>query len=152
MKKETWCIPVLTVTHPKKQKVKLVFDSSAKFQDTSLNDMFLSGPDLINRLKTVLIRFRKARVGFAADIESMFYCFVLDEKDRDKTRFFWFAGNCPSAELVEYRGTCHLFGNTSSPAFPLFYQLTQRVTHLKSVFTTVAVSRKSNLNFLFHLI
>ena len=75
VKKETWYIPVFPVTHPKKQKVRLVFDSSAKFQDTSLNDMLLSGPDLINRLKTVLIRFRKARVGFAA----MFYCFVLDE-------------------------------------------------------------------------
>ena len=119
VKKETWYIPVFPVTHPKKQKVRLVFDSSAKFQDTSLNDMILSGPDLINRLKTVLIRFRKALVGFAADIESMFYCFFLDEKDRDKTRFFWFAGNCPSAELVEYRGTCHLFGNTSSPALAI---------------------------------
>ena len=67
----------------------------------------------------MLIRFRKARVGFAADIESMFYCFVLDEKDRDKTRFFWFAGNSPSAELAEYRGTCHLFGNTLSPALAI---------------------------------
>ena len=75
VKKETWYILVFPVTHPKKQKVRLVFDSSAKFQDTSLNDMLLSGPDLINRLKMVLIRFRKARVGFAA----MFYCFVLDE-------------------------------------------------------------------------
>ena len=88
VKKETWYIPVFLVTHRKKQKVRLVFDSSAKFHDTSLNDMLFSGPDLINRLKTVLIRFRKAQVGFAVDIESMFYCFVLDEKDRDKTRSF----------------------------------------------------------------
>ena len=47
VKKETWYIPVFPVTHTKKQKVRLVFDSSAKFQDTSLNDMLLSGPDFI---------------------------------------------------------------------------------------------------------
>ena len=67
----------------------------------------------------MLSRFRKARVGIAEDIESIFYCFVLDEKDQDKTHFFRFAGNCPSAELVEYRGTRHLFGNTSSPALAI---------------------------------
>ena len=51
LKKETWYIPVFPVTHPKKQKVRLTYDSSAKFKDTSLNDMLLFGLDLINRSK-----------------------------------------------------------------------------------------------------
>lgn len=112
----TWYLPVFPVCHPKKDKVRLVFDSSAKYQNVSLNDKLLTGPDLMNRLRTVLIRFRKERVGIAADIESMFYCFVLDEKDRDKSRFFWFNENDPAQKLVEFRGTRHLFGNASSPA------------------------------------
>ena len=116
---EVWYIPVFHVTHPKKDKIRLVFDSSAKFQGLSLNDTLLSGPDLINRLKTVLIRFRTGTVGFAADIESMFYCFHLEHSDRNKSRFFWFKENDHNEKLIEYRGKVHLFGNTSSPALAI---------------------------------
>ena len=43
---ESWYIPHHGVYHPKKQKIRVVFDCSARFKGSSLNDQLLSGPDL----------------------------------------------------------------------------------------------------------
>ena len=57
---EGWYIPMLAVYHPKKpDSVRVVFDSSAKFQDVSLNNVLLQGPDLCNSLLGILLRFRR---------------------------------------------------------------------------------------------
>ena len=110
-----WWIPVFPVTHPRKDKVRLVFDSSATYHGTSLNQQLLQGPDINNSLRSVLIRFRNGCVGFSADIERMFHAFHLEEEDRDFTRFYWFADNNPSRDLVQYRARVHIFGNCCSP-------------------------------------
>ena len=115
--KDVWYIPIFPIS--KKEKARLVFDSSATFQGTSLNGSLLTGPDFNNRLRSVLLRFRMEDIGISADISSMFYCFHLEPKDRDKTRFFWFKDNDPNNELVEYRARVHLFGNSSSPALAI---------------------------------
>ena len=111
-----WYIPLFCVTHPKKDKIRLVFDSTASYQNTSLNSQLLQGPDINTHLSTVLLRFRKKPVGFSADIESMFYAFHLEHSDRDYTRFFWWRDNNPSDKMTEYRATRHIFGNKSSPS------------------------------------
>ena len=56
-----WCIPHHGVYHPKKNKIRVVFDWSARFKGNSLNDHLLSGPDLTNNLTGVLCRFRDTR-------------------------------------------------------------------------------------------
>ena len=111
-----WYIPVFPVTHPKKKKVRLVFDSSAKYNGTSLNQQLLQGPDVTTGLRTVINRFRLYPVAFSADVEGMFHNFLLEPQDRDFTRFFWFTQNNPEKPLTEFRATRHVFGNTSSPA------------------------------------
>ena len=116
---DVWYIPAFPISHAKKDKLRLVFDSSATFQGISLNGTLLPGPDFNNRLRSVLLRFRMEEVGISADIASMFYCFHLENKDKDKTRFFWFKDNDPNNELTEYRARVHLFGNTSSPALAI---------------------------------
>ena len=113
---KTWYVPVFAVTQERKNKTRLVFDSSAVYCDTSLNKELLQGPDINNQLRTVLLRFRRKPIGFSADIESMFYAFRLYPKDRDFTRFFWWRNNDPSQDIIEYRAKVHIFGNTSSPA------------------------------------
>lgn len=100
----------------KKEKPRLVFDSSATYKGTSLNDQLLSGPDLNNRLRDVLIGFRDGYIGFSADVESMFHSFYLKPEDRDYMRFYWFKNNDASQDLCQYRAKVHIFGNTSSPS------------------------------------
>nr|XP_034339039.1 uncharacterized protein LOC117693077 [Crassostrea gigas] len=76
----------------------------------------MTGPDMINTLLGVLLRFRKDLVAITADIQQMFYCFVVSEKHRNFLRFFWYENNDPEKELVEYRMRVHVFGNSPSPA------------------------------------
>ena len=113
---KSWWIPIFPVTHPKKGKVRLVFDSSARYQNTSLNDQILSGPDINNNLRDVLIGFRNGPIGFSADIEMMFHNFYIKPEEKDFTRFYWFSQNKPDSNICQYRARVHIFGNTSSPA------------------------------------
>ena len=57
--------------HVQKDKLRVVFDASAKFAGILLNE-HLSGPDLTNNLIGVLLRFRQEEVAFMFDIECMF--------------------------------------------------------------------------------
>ena len=66
---KAWYLPELPVSNPKKDKIRLVFDLSAKYQNTSLNDKLLTGTDLMNRRNIVLLRLRKESIGIAADTE-----------------------------------------------------------------------------------
>ena len=111
----TWYIPHFGVTNAKKNKLRVVFDCSSKHQGVSLNDCLLSGPDHINSLVGILMRFRLNNVALTCDIEKMFYQFDVHENQRDFLRFLWFADDSMS-EVVDYRMTVHLFGATSSPA------------------------------------
>jgi hypothetical protein len=48
-------VPLFTVYHSKKPgSIRCVFDSSAKFEGVSLNDVLLTGPDLVNSLPGIL--------------------------------------------------------------------------------------------------
>ena len=80
---QAWWIPVFPVTHPKKGKVRIDFDSSAKYHGTCLNCHLLSGSDINNRLRDVLISFWNGTIGFSADVESMFHNFLLKANQQD---------------------------------------------------------------------
>ena len=56
-----WYLPHHGVTHPRKPgKLRVVFDCSARYQGTSLNDRVHKGPDLTNKLVGVLLMFRQS--------------------------------------------------------------------------------------------
>ena len=72
--KRVWYLPhhpVINVNKP--EKLRVVFDCAAKYEGISLNSQILQGPDLINSLVGVVIRFRQEQVALAADIEAMFH-------------------------------------------------------------------------------
>eukprot|EP00057_Strongylocentrotus_purpuratus_P017851 XP_011672325.1 PREDICTED: uncharacterized protein LOC105442158 [Strongylocentrotus purpuratus] len=112
---ETNYIPHHGVYHPMKKKMRIVFDCSAKYGGTCLNDHLLKGPDMINSLVGVLCRFRKHNVAVLCDVEKMFFPFRVAEDDRDFLRFLWFQDNDINKEPVDYRMNVHLFGAASSP-------------------------------------
>lgn len=71
---QVWYLSHFGVYHPKKPtQIRVVFDSSAEYNDVSLNKELLSGPDLANSLIGVLIRFRREEVAVMCDIEQMFH-------------------------------------------------------------------------------
>lgn len=114
---ECWYLPLFGVYHPqKKDKIRGVFDSSAKCDGLSLNDVLLSGPDLMNNLYGVLLRFRRESIAIMADIEQMFYCFMVDADHRRYLRFIWHKDNDFEKPLVDYQMKVHVFGNSPSPA------------------------------------
>ncbi len=113
---EKWYLPHHGIYHPKKpEKLRVVFDCSAKHKGTSLNEHLLSGPDMMNNLTGVLVRFRQHPIALMCDIEKMFHQFKVLKSDRDYLRFLWWKNGDLSAQPQEYRMTVHLFGAVSSP-------------------------------------
>ena len=110
--------PVFPVVN--KEKVRVVFDSSAKHEGRSLNDCLYRGPDVANKLLGVLLRFRTHKVGFVADVEAMFHAFYVEPTHRDALRFFWWDQNAIGGNLKVFRANVHVFGNRSSPAIATY--------------------------------
>lgn len=118
---ECWYLPTFGVYHPRKpDQIRVVFDSSAQEGGVSLNNVLLTGPDLNNSLLGVLIRFRKEQVAIMADIQKMFYCFLVREDHRNFLRFLWFRDNDPTKDIIEYRMKVHVFGNSPSPSIAIY--------------------------------
>lgn len=113
---ENWYIPHHGIYHPKKpDRLRVVFDCSAKHKGTCLNEHLLSGPDMINNLTGVLVRFRQHQIAIMCDIEKMFHQFVVKESDRNYLRFLWWKDGDINTQPQTHRMTVHLFGAVSSP-------------------------------------
>ena len=82
-------------------KLQVVFDCTARYKGTSLNDQPLIGPDLTNSLLGVLLRFRQEPVSLSLDIEAMFQV-IVDPNDVYNLRFLWWPDDDLSKEPVEY--------------------------------------------------
>lgn len=115
-KTPAWYIPHHGVYHPQKpEKICVVFDCSARFQETSLNDHLLTGPELTNTLVGVLCRFCRGPVAIMCDIERMFHQFHVKAEDQDYLHFLWWEEGNLEARPSIYRMKVHLFGAASSP-------------------------------------
>ncbi len=123
-----WYIPHHGVYHPHKPgKIHVVFDCSARFHETSLNDHLLTGPDLTNTLVGVLCRFRKGPIAVMCDIERMFHQFHVAKEHQDYLRFLWWDDDNLDSKPSVYRMKVHLFGSSFIP------QLLQLWTQVPSI-------------------
>ena len=110
-----WFLPHHPLLNPNKPgKVRIVMDAAAKCDGISLNDKLLIGPDLLNNLVGVLLRFREYRVGISADIEAMFHQCRVIEDDQPALRFLWRNLELYRAPDV-YQMKVMIFGAASSP-------------------------------------
>ena len=116
-----WYLPHHPVLNPQKpSKLRVVFDCAAKSKGVSLNVALMQGPDLVNSLIGVLIRFRKEQVAITADIESMFHQVRVDPLHCHALRFLWWPQGDLSAPPEVHQMMVHLFGATSSPSCAAF--------------------------------
>ena len=113
----TWYIPHHAVTNINKpDKLRVVYDCAAEYQGTSLNKKVLQGPDLMNKLIGVLLRFREGKYAMMADVEAMFYQVKVSPQHRDALHFLWWKDGDPQKEAETYRMTVHLFGGVWCPS------------------------------------
>ncbi|XP_036330280.1 uncharacterized protein LOC118742367 [Rhagoletis pomonella] len=117
--KRTWYLPHFAVYNPNKPaKIRLVFDAAAESEGVSLNSALLSGPDLLQPLGTVLMKFRQKQIGVCADIVEMFHQVKIRDEDLSSQRFLWRYD--PEARLDEYVMNVMTFGATCSPCSAQF--------------------------------
>ena len=69
--------------------VRIVFNSSATYQGHKLNDYWQKGPDLLNGLFGVILRFRENKVALTADISKMYHRVLIPLEDQHVHRFLW---------------------------------------------------------------
>ncbi|XP_026739594.1 uncharacterized protein LOC113502285 [Trichoplusia ni] len=145
-KGKTFYLPHFAVVHPVKRKPRIVFDAAAKYEGRSLNDALLAGPDLLQSLFGVLLRFREGPVAVMADIQDMFLRVKVKEDDRDCLRFLW--RRCRgTGKPEEYRMSSIIFGAASSPATAIYVMNRNaedfKITHPEAV---KAIRRNHNVD------
>ena len=110
-----WTIPHHPVPNKGKPGIRIVNDATAVFEGTSLNASLKTGPDLLNSLVGVIIRFRTNPIAIAADISAMFHQVRVPEKDRNSLRFLWTDDVHSEAEPYVMQMMVHIFGAKDSP-------------------------------------
>jgi len=84
-----WFLPHHAVVNPNKVKIRVVFDAAAMCHGVSLNNQLLTGPDLLQSLPGVLIRFREEPIAITADIEKMYHQVKIKAEDQPALSFLW---------------------------------------------------------------
>jgi len=70
--------------------IRPVFDASCKSgRNPSLNDCLEKGPNLLELIPSILLRFREKKIGIIGDIRKAFQTINVKESDRDFLRFLW---------------------------------------------------------------
>ncbi|XP_062541826.1 uncharacterized protein LOC134209815 [Armigeres subalbatus] len=113
----TWYLPHFSVETA--GKFRLVMDAKAKSHGFSLNDLLLKGPDFVPPLIAVLMRARRKKFAFVADIKEMFHQILIRRVDQDSQRFF-FRGMDRSMPPDVYVMMVMIFGAVSSPSMAQF--------------------------------
>ena len=92
---ETYKGPVHHIVHheivrpEKTMPIRIVFNSSASFQSHRLNDYWMKGPDLLDSLFGVTLRFRENEIAVTEDISKMFHRVLVPEQDQQVHRYLW---------------------------------------------------------------
>ncbi|XP_014672985.1 PREDICTED: uncharacterized protein LOC106813368, partial [Priapulus caudatus] len=108
------------VLRPEKKStpVRIVFNASAAFNGHRLNDYWEKGPDLLNDMFGVLLRFRQHAVAISGDISKMYHQVLIPEKDKHVHRFLW-RNYDVTREPDVYMKEVVTFGDKPAPAMAL---------------------------------
>ena len=104
---EEWKGPVWYINHlmapnphSSSTPVRIVWDSSQEFQGVSMNSILLKGPDVLNPIRAVLLRFREGEHAAIGDISKMYNSVWLEEREMHLHRFLW--RDSPDEDIMDY--------------------------------------------------
>lgn len=97
-----WYISHLIAPNPHSvtTPVRLVWNSSQNYRGLSLNDILIKGPDVLNPIRGVLLRFRTGVFAALGDIRKMYNSVWLEETEVHLHRFLW--RDSEDAEIEEF--------------------------------------------------
>ncbi|XP_067280641.1 uncharacterized protein [Pseudorasbora parva] len=97
-----WYISHLIAPNPHSvtTPVRLVWNSSQRFRGISMNDLLLKGPDVLNPIRAVLLRFRRGIHAAIGDIKKMYNSVWLEDLEMHLHRFLW--RDSEDGEIEEY--------------------------------------------------
>ena len=120
-----WKGPIHYVSHhavirPEKKStpVRIVFNSSASYNGHTLNDYWFKGPDLLNNLFGVVVRFRENPYAICGDIAKMYHMIAIPEEDQHVHRFLW-RNYEVDRETDTYVKTFLTFGDRPAPTMAI---------------------------------
>lgn len=84
-------VPSTVVVNENKIPVKSrnVYDASAKYRGTSLNENLLMGPNMLVDMLNPLMRMRMHKYAFTGDVKSMFHRIMINERDQQCQRLLF---------------------------------------------------------------
>jgi hypothetical protein len=119
---ETYTGPIHYISHhevlrpeSKSTPLRIVFNSSAVYRGHKLNDYWMKGPDLLNDLFGVLLRFRECQAAVLGDISKMYHRILIPEVDQQVHRFLW-RNLDPERDPDTYVKRVLTFGDKPAPA------------------------------------
>ena len=119
--KKVWYVPHHPVLNPTKPgKMRIVYDCAAQSHYILLNENLMKGPDYVNFLERVLLRFCAGKIALVSDIKKVFYQVRFDPDYRDALHFLCYPNGRFDLELLKYRMKVHLFGAKLSPSCAAF--------------------------------
>ena len=141
---DDWKGPVSYVSHliaPNPHSVttpvRLVWNSSQSFKGVSMNDLLLKGPDVLNPIRAVLLRFRKGEHAALGDIRKMYNSVWLKEQEVHLHRFLW--RDNPEEKIEDYAITRVNIGDRPAGCIA---QLAMRETAKLPQFSTLEEERR----------
>ena len=99
----------------KSTPLRIVFNSSSVYQGHKLNDYWLKGPDMLNSLFGVVLRFRQNQVAISGDISKMYHRILIPLHDQHVHRFLWREIQTDRTPDT-YVKTVLMFGDKPAPA------------------------------------
>ena len=86
-----WYISHLVAPNPHSSTtpVRIVWNSSQEFLGVSLNDLLHKGPDVLNPIRGVLLRFRTGLYAALGDVKKMYNSVWLKDEEVHLHRFLW---------------------------------------------------------------
>lgn len=124
--------------------VRPVFDASCKARNNySLNDCLYKGPNYLESLPSMLIKFRMKTVGVLSDVRKAFLMIEVDEADREYLKFLWWEDETRT-KIKVFRHARVVFGLKSSP-FLLTAVLDEHLSNINEPRKKIADELKRSL-------